>query len=191
MTLGMLFAVQAAGLIYTNGITKGEASSFLLHVGRGFAGPIPIAFLALIGVVAAAQLLLSATVFGRRVYAIGANPRAAHLSGLDVEKTLLLAYVLCGITAAMGGLVLSGYIGIGDNTSGQGAELDAIAAVVIGGTTLAGGRGTILGTLGGVLQLALLYNLLVVLNIAQSGRLMLQGGVIIVAAAVYARSLRR
>jgi ribose transport system permease protein len=191
MTLGMLFAVQAAGLMYTGGITKGEASPFLLHIGRGFAGRIPIAFFVLLGVAAAAQLLLSWTSFGRKIYAIGVNPRAARLSGLGVERTLVLAYVICGVTAAMGGLMLSGYIGIGDNTSGQGAELDAIAAVVIGGTALAGGRGSVIGTIGGVLLLALLYNLLVIMNIAQSGRLMLQGAVIIVAAAVYGRSLRR
>ncbi len=191
MTLGMLFAVQAAGLVYTGGITKGEASPFLLDIGRGFTGPIPIAFLVLLGVALAAQLLLSWTSFGRKIYAIGVNPRAARLSGLGVERTLVLAYVICGVTAAMGGLVLSGYIGIGDNSSGQGAELEAIAAVVIGGTALAGGRGSVIGTIGGVLLLALLYNLLVIMNIAQSGRLMLQGAVIIVAAAVYGRSLRR
>jgi ribose/xylose/arabinose/galactoside ABC-type transport system permease subunit len=191
MTLGMLFAVQAAGFIYTGGITKGEASGFLKHVGQGFAGPIPIAFLLLIGVALAAQFLLSGTTFGRQIYAVGANPRAARLTGLHVRRTVVLAYVMCGVTAAAGGLVLSGYIEIGDNTSGQGAELDAIAAVVIGGTTLAGGRGSVVGTIGGVLLLALLYNLLVILNIAQSGRLMLQGAVIVVAAAVYARSLRR
>ena len=191
MTLGMLFVVQAAGLMYTGGITKGEASPFLLDVGRGFAGRIPIAFLLLLGVAAIAQLILWFTSFGRRIYAIGANPRAARLAGVRVDTTIICAYVFCGVTAAIGGLVLSGYIGIGDNTSGQGMELEAIAAVVIGGTALVGGRGSVIGTLGGVLLLALLYNLLVVLNIAQSGRLMLQGAVIIVAAALYARSLRR
>ena len=119
------------------------------------------------------------------------NPRAARLTGINVHRALLLSYLVCGLTAAMGGLVLSGYIGIGDNTSGQGLELEAIAAVVIGGTTLTGGRGSVFGTVGGVLLLALLYNLLVILNIAQSGRLMLQGAVIVLAAAIYSRSLRR
>jgi ribose transport system permease protein len=191
MTLGMLFVVQAAGLMYTNGITKGEASSFLRHVGAGFAGPIPVAFLLFAAIAVLVQLGLLWTPYGRRVYALGANPRAAHLSGISVDRVLIASYVLCGITAAMGGLVLSGYIGIGDNTSGQGLELQAIAAVVLGGTTLAGGRGSVIGTGGGVLLLALLYNLLVILNIAQSGRLMLQGAVIMIAAALYSRALRR
>ena len=191
MTLGMLFAVQAAGLIYTGGINKGEASRFILNVGRNFIGPFPIAFLLLLAVATILQVVLVGSTFGRQVYAIGANPRAARMTGISVGRTLVVAYIICGITAALGGLLLTGYIGIGDNTSGQGAELEAIAAVVIGGTTLAGGRGSIIGTIGGVLLLALLYNLLVILNIAQSGRLMLQGAVIIFAATVYARSVRR
>ena len=190
MTLGMLFAVLAAGFMYTDGINKGEASPLLAHLGQSYAGPVPVAFVAFASVALAVQLMLWKTTFGRRVYAVGANPRAARLAGVDVDRTLVLAYVLCGVTAAMGGLVLSGYIGIGDNTSGQGLELEAIAAVVIGGTTLTGGRGSVVGTVGGVLLLALLYNLLVVLDIAQSGRLVLQGAVIIAAAAIYARSLR-
>jgi ribose/xylose/arabinose/galactoside ABC-type transport system permease subunit len=190
MTLGMLFAVQAAGFIYTDGVTKGQASHFLTEIGAGFAGPIPIAFLVFAGTAAIVSLVLWRTPYGRRVYSIGANPRAAYLSGVNVDRTLILSYVLCGLTAAMGGLVLSGYIGIGDNFSGQGLELEAIAAVVIGGTTLAGGRGSVVGTVGGVLLLALLYNLLVILDIAQSGRLMLQGAVIVLAAAIYSRSRR-
>ena len=190
MTLGMLFAVQAAGFIYTNGVTRGEASHFLKSIGTGFAGPIPIAFLVFAGTALLAQTVLWQTPYGRRVYAIGVNPRAARLTGINVHRALLLSYLVCGLTAAMGGLVLSGYIGIGDNTSGQGLELEAIAAVVIGGTTLTGGRGSVFGTVGGVLLLALLYNLLVILNIAQSGRLMLQGAVIVLAAAIYSRSLR-
>jgi ribose transport system permease protein len=191
MTLGMLFAVQAAGFMYTDGITKGAASDFLIAVGQNSLGPLPIAFLIFMAVAAATYVLLKATPYGRRVYAIGANPRAAHMSGIPVDRVLILSYVLCGVTAALGGLLLSGYIEIGDNTSGRGLELEVIAAVVIGGTTLVGGRGSVIGTVGGVLLLGLLFNLLIVLDIAQSGRLMLQGAVIVIAAAIYSRSLRR
>jgi ribose transport system permease protein len=191
MTLGMLFAVQAAGFMYTDGITRGQASDFLITLGQGFSGPLPIAFLIFVAVAGATYLLLKITPYGRRVYAIGANPRAAHMAGIAVDRVLILSYALCGVTAAMGGLLLSGYIEIGDNTSGRGLELEAIAAVVIGGTTLAGGRGSVVGTVGGVLLLGLLFNLLIVLDIAQSGRLMLQGAVIVIAAAIYSRALRR
>jgi ribose transport system permease protein len=191
MTLGMLFAVQAAGFMYTNGITRGEASSALRSLGQGYVGPVPVSFIVFAGVAALAQAVLLFTAYGRRLYAVGANDRAAHMTGVDVDRVRILAYVACGVIAAIAGLILSGYIGIGDNTSGKGLELDAIAAAVIGGTVLTGGRGTVFGSFGGALLLAYLYNLLVILDIAQSGRLILQGAVIVFAAAVYSRALRR
>lgn len=191
MTLGMLFAVQAAGFMYTGGITRGSASDFLITLGQGSLGPVPVAFLIFLFVAAALYLLLTRTLYGRRVYAIGVNPRAARMTGISVDRVLICSYILCGLTAAVGGLLLSGYIEIGDNSAGRGLELEAIAAVVIGGTTLAGGRGSVVGTVGGVLLLGVLFNLLIVLDIAQSGRLMLQGAVIVVAAAIYSHSLRR
>jgi ribose transport system permease protein len=191
MTLGMLFAVQAAGFIYTNGITRGEASSVLRSLGQGYVGPVPVSFIVFASVAALAQAVLLFTAYGRRLYAVGANDRAAHMTGVDVDRVRILAYVACGVIAAIAGLILSGYIGIGDNTSGKGLELDAIAAAVIGGTVLTGGRGTVFGSFGGALLLAYLYNLLVILDIAQSGRLILQGAVIVFAAAVYSRALRR
>ena len=150
-----------------------------------------MSFIVFAGVAALAQAVLLFTAYGRRLYAVGANDRAAHMTGIDVDRVRILAYVACGVIAAIAGLILSGYIGIGDNTSGKGLELDAIAAAVIGGTVLTGGRGTVFGSFGGALLLAYLYNLLVILNIAQSGRLILQGAVIVCAAAVYSRALRR
>ncbi len=150
----------------------------------------PNSFLLFIGVAALAYGLLKLTPYGRRVYAIGANPRAAHLAGVSTDRVLIASYALCGLTAALGGLVLTGFIGFGATTSGQGLELEAIAAVVIGGTALAGGRGSVVGTVGGVLFLGLLFNLLVVTDIAQFGRLIVQGAAIILAAALYSRGWR-
>jgi ribose transport system permease protein len=188
----MLFAVIAAGQMYTNGVTTGAASDFVIAVGQDSAGPIPIAFLVFAVVALAVHVLLTATPYGRRVYAIGSNPRAAHLAGMDSRRVLLASYLLCSLLAGLGGLVLTGYIEMGATTSGRGAELEAIAAVVIGGTSLAGGRGSVLGTVGGVLFLGLLFNLLVILDIDQYGRLLLQGAAIVLAGAVFARaSLRR
>jgi ribose/xylose/arabinose/galactoside ABC-type transport system permease subunit len=188
----MLFAVVAAGNIYTNGVTTGTASPFIIHVGQNSVGPIPIAFLIFAVVALLAQGLLTLTPYGRRVYALGANPRAAHLAGVNATRVLVVSYVLSGLAAAIGGLVLTGYIEMGATTSGHGAELDAIAAVVIGGTSLAGGRGSVLGTVGGVLFLGLLFNLLVVLDIDEYGRLIVQGSAIVLAGATYARlSARR
>jgi len=187
MTLGMLFVVLAAGQWYTNGVTTGAASEGVIELGQGYLGPIPNSFILFIGVAALAYGLLKLTPYGRRVYAIGANPRAAHLAGVNTDRVLIASYALCGLTAALGGLVLTGFIGFGATTSGPGLELEAIAAVVIGGTALAGGRGSLVGTVGGVLFLGLLFNLLVVTDIAQFGRLIVQGVAIILAAAIYSR----
>jgi inositol transport system permease protein len=190
MTLGMLFVVLAAGQWYTNGVTTGAASELVITLGQGYLGPFPNSFLLFFGVAALAYGVLKLTPYGRRVYAIGANPRAAHLAGVSSDRVLIASYALCGLTAALGGLVLTGFIGFGATTAGQGLELEAIAAVVIGGTALAGGRGSIVGTVGGVLFLGLLFNLLVVSDIAQFGRLMAQGAAIILAAALYSRGSR-
>src|SRR5262245_7982038 len=139
MTLGTLFAVVAAGQWYTNGVTTGAASDFLIHVGQDSVGPIPIAFLVFGGVALIVHLVLVRTPFGRRVYSIGANARAARLAGVDTQRVLITCYALSGLTAAIGGLLLSGYIEMGATTSGRGLELESIAAVVIGGTALSGG----------------------------------------------------
>jgi ribose/xylose/arabinose/galactoside ABC-type transport system permease subunit len=186
MTLGALFAVEAAGLVYTNGITRGNASPFLIHVGQRSALGIPIAFLVMLGVALAVHVALRTTPFGRRVFAIGANPRAAYLAGLAQTRALVGVYVISGLAAALGGLLLTGYIELAATTSGEGMELQSIAAVVIGGTALSGGRGSVVGSVGGVLFLGLLFNLLNVLDIPEAGRLLVQGGALVLAGAVYA-----
>lgn len=191
MTLGTLFAVQAGGLIYTGGVTRGQASNLLKSLGNGDVGPIPAAFVLFAVVLVATHLATTMTPWGRRLYATGANPRAAYMAGIDQSRVVIASYVLCGVTASLAGLVVSGYIGTGDNTSGTGMELESIAAAVIGGALLTGGRGSLTNTLGGVLFLSLLYSLLVVLNMAESGRLIVQGSVIVLAAAIYARSASR
>ena len=192
MTLGMLFVVLAAGQWWTGGITSGGASDLVVTMGQGQAGPIPVPFLILAGVALAVYLVLKLTPYGRRVYALGTNPRAAFLAGVNTDRVLVASYIICGTTAALAGLLLTGFIGYGATTAGQEPVLlQSIAAVVIGGTVLAGGRGSIIGTVGGVLFLGLLFNLLVVSDIAQSGRFMAQGFALIVAAALYSRFWRR
>jgi ribose/xylose/arabinose/galactoside ABC-type transport system permease subunit len=120
------------------------------------------------------------------VFAIGANPRAAYLAGLAQTRALVGVYVISGLAAALGGLLLTGYIELAATTSGEGMELQSIAAVVIGGTALSGGRGSVVGSVGGVLFLGLLFNLLNVLDIPEAGRLLVQGGALVLAGAVYA-----
>ena len=191
MTLGMLFVVIAAGQWWTGGVTTGAASDFLIELGQGQAGWVPIPFIVFICVALIVYIALKFTPYGRRVYAIGANPRAAFLTGVNVDRVVIGSYMLCGLCAAIGGLLLTGFIGFGATTAGQNFELQTIAAVVIGGTILAGGRGSVIGTVGGVVFLGLLFNLLVVSDIAQSGRFLAQGFALLLAAALYSRLSRR
>jgi ribose transport system permease protein len=190
MTLGMLFALKAAGLMYTNAILTGNPSPFLMSVARvEIGGFLPVPFAIVLVSVVAALIMLRRTPYGRRIYAVGANPRAAHLAGLRTRQILIVTYMLSGGLAAIGGLLFTGYIQIGSNSAGQNFELYSIAAAVIGGTALLGGRGNPLATLAGVLFLGLLFNLLVLLDVAEAVRLILQGGAIIVAAAIYTAAI--
>ena len=126
-------------------------------------------------------LLLTTTTFGRRLYAVGGNLQAARLAGVRTDRVLIVAYAISGMLAALGGLVLGARSGNADNVMGNGYELNAIAAVVIGGTSFAGGRGGVLGTVGGVLMMTVLQNLLNILGVSTHAYLIAMGLVIIAA----------
>jgi ribose/xylose/arabinose/galactoside ABC-type transport system permease subunit len=191
MTLGMLFTVLAAGQIHTNGILSGSASPWLLRISQGSTWIIPTAFLIVVVTALAAQISLYVTPYGRRVLASGANARAAHLAGIRVRNVIIATYIISAVAAVIGGLLWTGYVEGGSNSAGQGFELQAIAAAVIGGAALTGGRGNVIATVGGVLFLGLLFNLLVVLDVAEPVRIILQGAAIVIAAAIYSRALDR
>ena len=133
--------------------------------------------------------VLRRTTYGRSLYALGANPSAAYMSGISVRLLKASAYVVCSVLAIVGGLVLSGYIGYFDRYLGQGFELDSIAASVVGGVSLAGGRGGVGVALAGVLLLAVLTNIVIFLNLGESAQLIVKGAVIIAAVALQARRL--
>jgi ribose/xylose/arabinose/galactoside ABC-type transport system permease subunit len=109
-------------------------------------------------IIAAFHVLTLYSKFGKRIYAIGGNEEAARLSGINVERTQVILYVLCGFTAALAGLVLSSRVGSGDPNIGIGFELQVIAAVIIGGVSLSGGEGRILGTVIGAFIIGVLSN---------------------------------
>lgn len=134
-------------------------------------------------------IFLQHTRRGRHIYALGGNPQAARVSGINVDRTLILAYTLCGTLAGIGGLLMAGRTNSGFPNAGLGAELDAIAAVIIGGASFFGGRGTVLGVLAGALIMGLLRNGLNLLNVSVFWQQILIGIVII--AAVYMDVLRR
>jgi ribose/xylose/arabinose/galactoside ABC-type transport system permease subunit len=187
MTLGMLFIVNAVGALETNGIVTGSASASLIAVGSNSVAGIPASGLVMAGLLIVAWVILTRTVLGRRIYAIGTNERAARLGGIPVDRSVIGAYVICGVCAAAGGLLITGYIHGASTTTGTNAELTAIAACAIGGVVLSGGRGSAVGAIGGVLFLGVLFDLLVQLSIGEYAQQIGEGVAIAAAGIIYGR----
>lgn len=142
---------------------------------------IPTQVLVLAIVAAMAWVLLNRTTFGRRTYAVGGNPEAARLAGINVRRHTVYLYVLMGICAGIAAVLITARTTAGSSNLGVGYELDAIAAVVIGGTSLFGGRGTIVGTLVGVLIFSLLNNVFTLNNLDSSTQAVAKGAIIVIA----------
>lgn len=183
-TLAMLILVDGARLAWTQGIPSGSIPLGLrgLGVGRVLGVPAPVITLVIVAVLAWA--LLGRTSYGRRVYATGANPVAAKLSGVPTGLITASAYVLCSLMAVLAGVGLSGYVGYVDRYLGQGFDLDSIAAAVVGGAALTGGKGSVGGTLVGVAFVSVLLSLLVLFNAGIAAQLVVKGSVIIAAVAL-------
>ncbi|MEU6076365.1 ABC transporter permease [Micromonospora sp. NPDC047074] len=144
--------------------------------------PVPAVLFVAIGV--AAIVVLRTTAFARHVYAIGGNEKAARLSGVPVTRVKIAVFAIAGLLAAVAGIIHAGQLNQGSPNDGAGYELDAIAAVVIGGTSLAGGSGSMAGTLAGALLLGILNNILALNNIDANVQLLIKGLVIVAAAAL-------
>jgi inositol transport system permease protein len=189
-TLGMMTAARGVALIYSNGRPISGLKEEFNFIGQGsiLGIPVPIIILAIVAV--GAHLMLHNTRFGRHVYAVGGNEQAARVSGLNLTRIKILIYVFAGLLAGLGGLVLSARIGSGQPTLGQGAELDAIAAAVIGGTSFAGGIGTIWGTLVGALIIGVINNGLDLLNVSPFSQQVVKGVIIVIAIIIDERKNR-
>lgn len=186
-TLATFILLEGARDAWTRGIPSGSIPSALQFLGQRSIIFIPVPTLLLLVIGAVAIFVLRRATFGRSLYAVGSNPRAAYMSGIRVGWIKCSAYVICSVLAAVGGLVLSGYIGYVDRYLGQGFELDSIAASVVGGVSLAGGKGGVGGALAGVCLLAVVTNIVIFLNLGESAQLFVKGLVIIAAVALQAR----
>ncbi len=182
VTLGMMSI--ARGLVY--GITRGwpvdlpkEQTFFLLGQGRIWIVPVPVVCMLAIALVGG--VFLSRTRLGRNIYAVGGNEETARLSGIDVDKVKIVVYSLCGLLAGFAGVTTASYLSSAQSTSGLTNELDVIAAVIVGGTSLMGGSGTVLGTVIGAALMGVLRNGLVLLGVSANWQLVPLGSVIIVA----------
>jgi ribose transport system permease protein len=199
MTLAMLNVVRGVDKEISNDVTVNTqaldahgqltpASAAFAHLGTPGFNVLGVYFpiLALVVTVVIFQFVLSKTTFGRHVYAVGGNPDAARLSGVNVTGVIIAVFVLAGLLAGFAGTIDAAYSASADPLAGQSYELDAIAAAVIGGTSLAGGRGSVVGTLVGALILTLLDNVLSLNGVSDNMQLILKG-VIVVAAVVIQR----
>jgi len=185
-TIGTMFVWRGIGYTLSNGESILAMNSVIDYIGRGFLFkviPFPIVLLIIIFVIT--YIIMNLSKWGRRIYAIGTNPMASYLSGINVKKVKFINFLFCGITAALGGLILTSLTAVGMPQHGQGLELVIISGIVLGGTALGGGRGQILGTLAGILILSILYNFLTIMNILYFYIQIVQGAVLILVVATY------
>lgn len=182
-TLATMTIFRGLTLVYTNGnpITGlGDSMTFQLF-GRGYQFGIPVPAITMIITFAILWVVLHKTSFGRKTYAIGGNEKAAIVSGIKVSRVKIMIYTLAGLMSALAGAILTSRLNSAQPTAGTSYELDAIAAVVLGGTSLSGGRGRIVGTLIGALIIGTLNNGLNMLGVSSFYQMVVKGIVILIA----------
>lgn len=189
VTLGMMGVARGLALVLTDGLpVSGLPKEFtMLGNERLFFIPIPVIFLIIVGIIA--HFVLSRTVFGRYVYSIGSNEEATKLSGINVNFHKIIIYGISGLAAGLGGVLMAARLVSAQPTAGMSYELDAIAAVVIGGASLMGGVGTITGTIIGAFIMGVLRNGLNLLNVSPFWQQIAIGVVIVLA--VYIDQIKR
>ncbi|WP_070971783.1 ribose ABC transporter permease [Vibrio sonorensis] len=187
-TLVTMTLLRGVTMVYTDGrpISTGftDTADAFAWFGTGYALGIPVPVWLMVMVFAAAWYLLNHTRFGRYIYALGGNESATKLSGIDVDKVKIGVYAICGLLAALAGLIVTSRLSSAQPTAGMGYELDAIAAVVLGGTSLMGGKGRIMGTLIGALIIGFLNNALNLLDVSSYYQMIAKATVILLAVMV-------
>lgn len=181
VTLATMGIARGLGLIYTGGYPISGLPKEFAFFGRGDVMGIQTPIIVMVVVYVFAYILLNKTPIGRYIYAIGGNEEAARLSGVRVSRYKLMVYTISGFTAAIAGMVLTSRLMSGQPNSGVGFELDAIAAVVLGGTAIAGGRGAIMGTLVGAMMLGVLNNGLNLMGVSPYVQNVIKGAIILLA----------
>jgi len=184
VTLGTYTALRGAAYLLARGTTVMNAELPFSWIGNAYVGPVPW-----LAIIAGAVVLLSGfalrfTVLGLRIYATGANPEAARLTGINVGLILLAVYTISGLLAALGGVMSASRLYSANGQIGIGYELDAIAAAIVGGTSFSGGVGGVIGTLYGALIIAVLNNGLTLMNVSYYWQLVVKGAVIVAAVGI-------
>jgi ribose transport system permease protein len=180
-TLGMMVFARGLAFAISGGRTIFNLDKMALFMGRGMVGKIPFVAILWVSAIVICSVLLRFTVFGKNLYACGENSEAARLSGIDPVFYKIAVYSISGLLAALAGICMAGRLNVGEPRVAQGWELDAIAAVVIGGTSFAGGKGGVVQTILGVVIIGLIRNILALLGIPPDPQEMIMGGVLLVA----------
>ena len=179
-TLGTFTAIRGLALLYTGGRPISDLQDSYNFIGQGAVLGVPVPIIILVIMAVVTHILYAHTKFGKYIYAIGGNEQAARVSGIDAEKYKMLIYVYASFLAGLAGVVVSSRIGSGQPGLGVGYELDAIAAAVIGGTSLsAGGIGTVAGTIVGALIIGVLNNILDLMNVSAYWQQIIKGCIIV------------
>jgi ribose transport system permease protein len=188
MTLASAAIFYGVGLGATSGRAQQSVAPALQQLMSGYVGPIPTPIALIVVFVAVAIVFQNHTTYGRKIYAIGSNPVAAHISGLPIVRLTILVYVISGLCAGIAGLLLAGYSSSATLVMGDSLLLPTIAAVVIGGARISGGKGIYLGTFAGALFLSTLATIITVLSLSQGWRNIIQGGIIVIALVLQSRT---
>ncbi|CAN5421943.1 ABC transporter permease [soil metagenome] len=184
-TLAMMIILQGVRFAYTGGAPVSTLPPGIAYLSSGLVLGLPINLWILGGLALSLGIVLSRSQFGRQVYMVGGNPRAAELTGVPPHRVIITCYVICSVLSGIAGLFLLGYVGTVSNWVGQGYELDSIVAAVMGGVALSGGKGSVVGALLGVAILIVISNLVLLIGLPIEMQLIVKGLIIIAAAAFY------
>ena len=183
-TLGMMTLLRGCVLVYTKGAPISIKVDAYKFIGKGVVAGIPVPVILLLILYLIAHYLLTQTSFGRNVYAFGGNREAARLSGIRVKYTEWMVYVFNGLMSGIAAIVLTARLGSAQSTSGEGIEMDAIAAVILGGTSLSGGSGFVLPTVVGAMIMGIIDNILTLMNVNPHATNIVKGAVVLIAVLV-------
>jgi ribose/xylose/arabinose/galactoside ABC-type transport system permease subunit len=192
-TLGVQYVIYGITLLYTGGnhVYLRATSGFFYNLGNGYLGFVPVSVAGLLVVLVLAQWTLSRTNFGQYVKMIGANENAARLSGIKVEKIRTICFTILGVCAGLGGIILASWIRRLEPGFGLRYSFEGITAVVLGGTSLLGGRGNIVNSFVGALIMIMIVNVMILLNISYNYQLVMKGLILIAAVTIEVLARRR
>ena len=192
MTLGVGTVIQGVFLIYTKGAPKGNASPLLKAIcGQSFIGILSGVVIIWAVMAAVTIVLLKSTPYGRKIYSVGTNEQAARFSGIHTGRITFSVYLISAVIASVSGFLLVGYTGTSFLDVGTSYNTKTIAAVIIGGTAITGGRGGYVGTIAGAVIMTILDDFLTIVNIPEAGRQITQGIIIILLVLIYSREKHR